>query len=299
MATEGGAPASFVDTQPNPNGGETADSGDRQGGRRRNRRGGRGRDRDEVNGTEVSRDAQAANDGEATTAHPQAPDAPAVEGNGAEPHVETGDATIEDAGNPSDTRGEGSGNRRRRGGRGRDRGPREGAAEGDANEGAARDAAASVASAVETAHGSAEPPMASADSEPEFAPLAHDLPAVPRPFLETREEPASVPQEQTHAHEAPRPAAVEAVAAAPEPDYVLPIDSLLAVADGAGLQWVNSDGAKIKAAQEAMAAVPAPIRTPRDIRKVESVDAGPLVLVETKKDLSQVRLPFETQTPGS
>ena len=29
------------------------------------------------------------------------------------------------------------------------------------------------------------------------------------------------------------------------------------------------------------------------------VDEGPLVLVETKKDLSQVRLPFESQTPGA
>jgi ribonuclease E len=38
---------------------------------------------------------------------------------------------------------------------------------------------------------------------------------------------------------------------------------------------------------------------PREIRKVEPVDEGPLVLVETKKDLSQVRLPFETQTPGA
>jgi ribonuclease E len=141
--------------------------------------------------------------------------------------------------------------------------------------------------------------MASADREPGFAPLAHDLPVVPQPFLETREESPPAPHERAHAREAPRPAAVEAVEAAPEPDYVLPIDSLLAVADGAGLQWVNSDEAKIKAAQEAMAAVPAPVRTPREIRKAESVDVGPLVLVETKKDLSQVRLPFETQTPSA
>ena len=55
----------------------------------------------------------------------------------------------------------------------------------------------------------------------------------------------------------------------------------------------------IRAAQEAMAATPEPIHAPREIRKVEAVDAGPLVLVETKKDLSQVRLPFETQTPGA
>ena len=89
-------------------------------------------------------------------------------------------------------------------------------------------------------------------------------------------------------------------AAAPgvaEADYALPIDSLNAVADGAGLQWVNSDAEKIRAAQAAMAAMPAPIHAPREIRKVELQDEGPLVLVETRKDLSQVRLPFENQAP--
>ncbi|MGZ5158137.1 MAG: hypothetical protein ACXWCL_17110 [Caldimonas sp.] len=48
-----------------------------------------------------------------------------------------------------------------------------------------------------------------------------------------------------------------------------------------------------------MAALPAPIHVPREVKKAERVDEGPLVLVETKKDLSQVRLPFETQTPGA
>jgi ribonuclease E len=82
-------------------------------------------------------------------------------------------------------------------------------------------------------------------------------------------------------------------------DYELPIDSLVAVADRAGLQWVNSDAEKIRAAQEAMAAMPTPIHVPREIRKVELADDGPLVLVETKKDLSQVRLPFENQAPNA
>ncbi|MEO8525878.1 MAG: hypothetical protein ABI460_14230 [Caldimonas sp.] len=228
------------------------------------------------------------------TAHPQAPRAP-VEGSGAEPHVETGDATIEDAGNPSDTRGEGSGSRRRRGGRGRDRGPREGAVEGDTHDVAARDATAPAAPAASPAHDSAEPAMAHADREPEAAAPVHDVPAASPAFLEVREASAPAPHEPVR--EMSQPAAV--LAAAPEPDYVLPIDSLLAVAGDAGLQWVNSDEAKIKAAHDAMAELPAPIRTPREIRKVEAVDAGPLVLVETKKDLSQVRLPFETQTPGA
>ena len=72
------------------------------------------------------------------------------------------------------------------------------------------------------------------------------------------------------------------------------MDSLVAVAESAGLQWVNSDAEKIQAAQAAMAAVAEPIRVQRDIPPVTAVDDGPLVLVETRKDLAQVKLPFET-----
>ena len=79
---------------------------------------------------------------------------------------------------------------------------------------------------------------------------------------------------------------------------MLPTDSLQAVAEAAGLQWVSSDAEKIRAAQAEMAAAPAPVHVPRERKPVESVDNGPLVLVETRKDLSQVKLPFET-TQGS
>ena len=44
-----------------------------------------------------------------------------------------------------------------------------------------------------------------------------------------------------------------------------------------------------------MAAEPAPIRVPRQIRAAVVLDPGPLVLVETRKDLSQLKLPFEQQ----
>ena len=81
---------------------------------------------------------------------------------------------------------------------------------------------------------------------------------------------------------------------APAEPYALPLDSLVAVAESAGLQWVNSDAAKIEAAQAAMATAAEPIRVQRDIPPVAAVDDGPLVLVETKKDLSTVKLPFET-----
>ena len=66
------------------------------------------------------------------------------------------------------------------------------------------------------------------------------------------------------------------------------------MAESSGLQWVNSDREKIAAAQAAMAAEPAPIRVLRERKPVVASDTGPLVLVETKKDLSQLKLPFET-----
>jgi ribonuclease E len=80
--------------------------------------------------------------------------------------------------------------------------------------------------------------------------------------------------------------------------FVLPTDSLQAVAEAAGLQWVNSDADKIRAVQAEMAAAPAPAHVPRERKPVEIVEEGPLVLVETRKDLSQIKLPFETAQGG-
>lgn len=75
--------------------------------------------------------------------------------------------------------------------------------------------------------------------------------------------------------------------------FTLPLDELNAIAAAAGLSWVNSDADKIAAAQAAIAAEPAPAPLGREPAPVVVVDEGPLVLVETRKDLSQVKLPFE------
>ncbi len=79
--------------------------------------------------------------------------------------------------------------------------------------------------------------------------------------------------------------------------YELPIEDLRNLAAGVGLEWVNSDADKIRAVQAAMAAEPPPLRVPRAPRPPVVVDEGPLVLVETRKDLSQLKLPFETDSP--
>ena len=76
--------------------------------------------------------------------------------------------------------------------------------------------------------------------------------------------------------------------------FVLPVDELQRLAESSGLQWVNSDPDRIRAAQEAIAAEPAPVHVPRERKALVLVDEGPLVLVETRKDLSQMKLPFES-----
>jgi ribonuclease E len=75
--------------------------------------------------------------------------------------------------------------------------------------------------------------------------------------------------------------------------FQLPIQDLVQVAEGSGLQWVNSDAEKIAAVQAAIAAEPQPARVPRERPPASVVDDGPLVLVETKRDLREMKLPFE------
>lgn len=129
-----------------------------------------------------------------------------------------------------------------------------------------------------------------------------------RPEGAADEAPAAAEAEVTAAPvlaEAPAPAvaAAPAVPAAPEaaqpiviPPYVLPADQLRDVAVSAGLEWVNSDADKVRAVQEAMAAEPKPVRVPREPKPPVVIDEGPLVLVETRKDLAQLKLPFEGGT---
>ncbi len=204
------------------------------------------------------RDDQAASGSEASTE--ASTDAPAEAAVDAQPNAEAAPAA------ESDDAGEGHGREsRRRGGRGRNRNRREeGAAEGqDGTTG--------------------EQP---ATAEPTAAPVQSSL-------IEDAMASAAAPVQ------APAPAPVQAaepVAVAPAPvveAFKLPLGELQAIAEGAGLQWVNSDADKIAAAQAAIAAEPAPAPLGREPAPVVVVDEGPLVLVETRKDLSQVKLPFE------
>ncbi len=74
--------------------------------------------------------------------------------------------------------------------------------------------------------------------------------------------------------------------------FVLPLNDLNQIAERSGLQWVNSDADKIAAIQAAIAAEPKPIHVPRERPAPIVVDEGPLILVETRKDLRDLNLPF-------
>jgi ribonuclease E len=75
--------------------------------------------------------------------------------------------------------------------------------------------------------------------------------------------------------------------------YDLPLQDLAQVASSSGLQWVNSDAAKIAEVQAAMAAEVKPVHVPRERPPAPQPDNAPLMLVETKRDLRDTRLAFE------
>lgn len=75
--------------------------------------------------------------------------------------------------------------------------------------------------------------------------------------------------------------------------YILPVEEMHAIAQASGLQWVNSDPAKIAAVQAAIAAEPRPVHVPRERPALVVLDEGPLVLVETNRDLRDLQLPFD------
>ena len=73
--------------------------------------------------------------------------------------------------------------------------------------------------------------------------------------------------------------------------FALPIDQLAGVAEGAGLQWVQSDADRVRSVQQAIAAEAMPSRQPRERAPVAVPDDGALVLVETRKAVPDLQLP--------
>jgi ribonuclease E len=74
--------------------------------------------------------------------------------------------------------------------------------------------------------------------------------------------------------------------------FTLPVGELEQIALGSGLQWISTDTAKSAAVQAAIAAEPKPVRVPRERPPVVQISDEPLVLVETRRDLGSMQLPF-------
>ncbi len=89
-----------------------------------------------------------------------------------------------------------------------------------------------------------------------------------------------------------RSAAPVAKGMPPVAAYTLSVDDMMGVAQAAGLQWVMSDAQKVSQAQAAIANTPKPVHVPREPKPVVVMDNGPLVLVETRQDLRDTKLPF-------
>jgi len=149
-------------------------------------------------------------------------------------------------------------------------------------------------------------PLASADTGPfslapqaeaAAAPTAATTPAVAE--VAEVEAPAVQVVEVASAPVAPQtePASIPVKAAAPTAlkaeRFELPLDNLHALLQGAGLEWVHSDTEKVQAVAQAIAREPTPVRVPRERKPVVLADEGPLVLVETRKDLAQTPMPFD------
>jgi ribonuclease E len=61
----------------------------------------------------------------------------------------------------------------------------------------------------------------------------------------------------------------------------------------AGLEWVHSDAEKVARVQADIAAIPRPVHVPRLRPETVIADEGPLILVETRRDLRTTVYPFD------
>ena len=164
----------------------------------------------------------------------------------------------------------------------------------------------------------AERPERTADQSSEYAAndsVAHAAPAqaefvdTPRDATPVAAVAAVTPVAAASLAKAPAPVPASAAPAAAVvsssmpavTSYALPVTDLAQVASSSGLQWVGSDAAKIAAVQASITAelAHAPVRVPRERPATVVVEAASLVLVETKRDLRNMQLPFEEPTASS
>ncbi|HMN21514.1 MAG TPA: Rne/Rng family ribonuclease [Ottowia sp.] len=124
-----------------------------------------------------------------------------------------------------------------------------------------------------------------------------EVPTAPEPVVAAEPEPVApapaVPAPVAMPIEVAPPSLAEPAPLPRAHRFALPVEQLGQIADAAGLQWVQTDAERAAAVQAAIAAEPAPIHVPRERPAPIELDEGPLVLVETRKDLGAMQLPFE------
>ncbi len=135
------------------------------------------------------------------------------------------------------------------------------------------------------------PAMAENDGRP----LAATMPApMEAPAAALEPTPADIPVAPQIRTAAPAAAPAQPTVAsqhAPPQPQPLPVQDLQSVVQAAGLQWVQSDPIRIEQAQRALRQMPAPKHVPRERKPLTVQDEGPLMLVETRKDLPSLQLP--------
>lgn len=258
--------------------------GEREGQRERGERGGRGRGR----GERGPREQAPANPADEVAALAGAATSVGTVADMGEQQTPAADAVLESHTHQDGRRNEPEGDERQR--RSRDRYGR------DRRERQPRDetaVAANDAVSAEVKEPAAEErterlryPTGFVTEEAQAAPQAHTPQLPPQAAPQAPRAPAAQPK-------APEPVARSLPKVQP---FQLPVNELAQVAEGSGLQWVNSDAQKIAAVQAQIAAEPRPPRIPRERPAPIVIDEGPLVLVETKRDLQAMKLPFEQGT---
>ncbi|MDF3835286.1 Rne/Rng family ribonuclease [Cupriavidus basilensis] len=139
---------------------------------------------------------------------------------------------------------------------------------------------------VETVHVPATPVAATA-AEPVAEPVIETVvaasPAAYQPAPAVAETAAQAPAAQAPAVEAPvaAPAAIPAAVPAPVAAAPVAIETLQPMLASAGLEWINTDSSKLRAAQEAAASIPPAPRVVRERKPLPPLPEGPMILVET------------------
>jgi ribonuclease E len=113
-----------------------------------------------------------------------------------------------------------------------------------------------------------------------------------RPIEEQGQSLQSAPSADLSAHEPSNESApVVSVSKAEMPKvqhFELPVQQLVEISKSSGLEWVNSNPERVAQVQMIIAAEPKPVHVPRERPPLVELDEGPLILVETRKDLTKL-----------